>query len=183
MKRVVSVLSMIALVSSLYAQTDIGASKVTSSKAHRMLTEGYRGMADISVGYGFDNYLLSAAMVEFSTTHGYQISPYLFLGAGFGVQYCSDIDFEEWESRELRQYPIYGDMRASFLKKWITPFINLKMGYITGDNHGFYVNPMGGVRFGFTRKFGVHVGIGFTHQQVEHYDNITYVQGIVGIDF
>ena len=67
------------------------------------------------------------------TTHGYQINPYIFVGAGIGGDYHFG-----WE---IISIPIYGDFRANFLNKAITPFFDVKLGHSVLKRQSLYFSP------------------------------------------
>ena len=50
-----------------------------TAKSQGFIPKGYRGMAEVALGYGFGFASL------FSTTHGYQFNPHVFLGGMFGL--------------------------------------------------------------------------------------------------
>ena len=62
------------------------------------------------------------------TSYGYRFSPHFYLGAGGGLLYDMQVG--------NCYMPIYIDSRIDFLKKKVTPFINLKYGYTPVDFAG-----------------------------------------------
>lgn len=125
--------------------------------------KGYRGFVDLGYTIGTGDFGLDR--IEFSTTHGYQILPCLFAGAGVGVHYYFDA--------EAVEIPIFADLRADLLKHSVCPFIDMKIGYTVHEDTGFYFNPMVGVRFAVGAKSAVNFGIGYTMQRIEY----RYVSG------
>ena len=67
---------------------------------------GYKGFFDVGGGIGIRDF--GDNIFSISTSHGYQFSPYFFLGAGIGVEYHT-----KWEATFM---PIFADMRGYFLK-------------------------------------------------------------------
>ena len=122
---------------------------------------GYRGFYDIGgafpVGHNGDG------IFAIHTTHGYQINPYFFIGAGIGFDYHFR-DNDDFEYTYIF-VPLYGDFRVNFLKKTISPFLDLKVGYSAFDGKGFYFNPNIGVSFGLKNEAAMNLGIGFNMQK------------------
>ena len=117
--------------------------------------QSYRGMFEIDLGTGIssDN-IYNVEGVElkqqpsfggaFSTTHGCQITPWLFAGVGFGASTyamnVSDSGTEEGTSLKLYSLnvPLYLDLRWDMdVRRKVSPFIDLKIGY----QWAFNLNP------------------------------------------
>ena len=74
---------------------------------------------------------------------GYQFNPYLYVGGGMGVEFqyqaYSNRIYVEWPPASLNPYvnytgslvlvPIYGEIKGYLLKKPISPFLQLRVGY------------------------------------------------------
>ena len=164
--------------------------EVVDRRANRVLKAGYRGALDVEVGYLMNSLLFTGATVGVSTTHGYQLSPHVFVGAGVGVHLFDHIftldDEGDWDVTDESTrtfFPVFGDLKVSLLKKWVTPQLNLKVGYTFGDYEGAYVNPSAGVRFGFGERFGLRTGLGYVYQDFKNVSSANSVQFFVGIDF
>jgi len=142
------------------------------------LKTGYRGMVEIGGGTNFARYDCLCAPptgshFELSTTHGYQFSPYLFLGAGVGMQikdltqnnFNLGLDFDAL-------IPVFVDFRANFNKKKISPFGLFRLGYLANTNKdlngGVYLNPSLGYRFGIYKKLAINVSLGYLFQQLDY---------------
>ena len=117
--------------------------------------KGYRGFVD--VGYTIGVGTFNVGRMEVLTSHGYQICPYFFAGAGVGLNYYPDA--------EAVTVPIFADLRADILNNWITPFVDFKVGYTVVDVTGFYMSPSIGCRMGFGNNFGMHISVGYTMQK------------------
>ena len=147
---------------------------------------GYRGFFDYGylVGTGdFD----SSTFNDISTTHGYQIIPQLFVGAGVGVHLykfngSSDIYYN---------LPVFADVRYDVLETKFTPFIDMRGGYsVAGEFTGAYVSPSLGCRMAITDRLGINLSVGYTYMKTgyeyvkTHSDlNMTGVNVRLGIDF
>ncbi len=150
---------LLLLVASLLMIGGVMAQEITpDERRDRMLNKGYRGYVGVGVAFNVkDTNIIDifGAAYEVTTTHGYQFSPHFFLGAGMAVQYVTTM--------EVAQIPLFGEAKFSLLKKWVTPFVDLKAGYTVAENEGVYLNPSVGVRFGFTRHFGMNVSLGYSY--------------------
>jgi len=127
------------------------------SNASRSL-KGYKGF--IETGYTFDISDYGADRFELSTTHGYQFNNYLFVGGGVGVNYYTDAD--------LASYPIFASFRANFTNKKITPFADIKSGYVVGDVEGAFATVGIGVRFGLARKMALNLKLEYAYQEFDY---------------
>jgi hypothetical protein len=181
----------------------------------------YRGFFDIMGGVAFGDKteyvgydfvvtdLGSTFGFGFNTSHGCQILPNLYVGAGAGIytvankgkakglpvldygeslpsQYYGNIDTSDMETqRDLDgvTIPVFVDVRWDLdVRKKVTPFVDLKVGYQFGINtgnpvceeygygfaspdiydtteSGFYVMPTVGVRFRQGKTRGFNLGI------------------------
>jgi small nuclear ribonucleoprotein (snRNP)-like protein len=115
-----------------------------------LLYTGYKGFFD--VGYTMKMGGLSSSRIEITTSHGYQITPSLFIGAGLGVNLYSDgfyknsiyvndsiggpkdVMNKSADSLNLSAaLPIFADIRYNFITEGqIIPFAGLKAGYTLG---------------------------------------------------
>lgn len=149
MKKVVSILTIIL---------------ATASAEARQPNKGYRGFLDWSssirseqFGYitlegALTTYRDNTFYTGFSTSHGYQINPMLFVGAGIGMERCG-----KWDSWIA---PVFLQGRADLLFGKFTPFGDLRIGYNVANGGGIYVSPTVGYRFNWGRKMGVNLGLG-----------------------
>ena len=134
----------------------------TVSAGARQPGKGYRGFLDwsssvrsdrfgfINIYVSFETYRDNTFYTGFSTSHGYQINPIFFVGAGFGMERCG-----EWDSWIA---PVFMQGRADFLFGKFTPFGDLRIGYNVANGGGVYVSPTVGYRFNWARKMGVNLG-------------------------
>ena len=131
-------------------------------------TPCYKGFFDFGYTVGVGDY--GEGRVTMSTTHGAQIIPYLYIGAGMGFNY-----FYESGCWNL---PIYADFRSNFLKGRITPFVDFRLGYSVGDASGLYISPSVGCNFGFGRKSGFSVSLGYEFQKAEFYNYFKLIKEV-----
>ena len=146
------------------------------------IEEGYRGFIEWDYTLGVGEYPNNLERINFYTSHGCQIAPQFFIGAGASFSYYYDID--------KFGIPLYVHMRRDLLNSDITPFIDMKVGYSVCDINGVYLNPSIGCRFALNESLGLNVGIGYTFNKCrfEYYYgekkvNIGGINFRIGIDF
>ena len=141
------------------------------------ITQGYRGFVDFSYTLGVGRYNINR--ISLMTSHGYQIVPQFYAGAGVGANYYYD--------RELWGLPVFAHLRSDILNNEITPYVDLRVGYSLIDVKGVYINPSVGCRIELSdNNIGLNVGVGYTMQQAESFYGNKNCGGIdfrVGIDF
>ncbi|MDE6301912.1 MAG: hypothetical protein K2M19_09380 [Muribaculaceae bacterium] len=100
----------------------------------------------------------------FSTSHGYQCTPWVFVGAGLSLEYCPAN-----ESHILAPF-VQGRTDLKFGN--FTPFGDVRVGYNLSDGGGIYFSPSVGYRFNWGRKVGINLGVGLTLQgyAIDHYE-------------
>ena len=136
--------------------------------------QGYAGFVDVGGGFGVGDY--AGAYVEATTSHGYQIIPYLFVGAGAGFHY----DFD-WESISI---PIFADIRYTALDNNISPIVGIKIGYSVLDLEGVYFNPSIGCRFGLSNGFAMNVTFNYQMQKADfYYSSYSFKETLGNIGF
>lgn len=129
---------------------------------------GYRGFVDIGYTVGLGDFDLNR--INFSTSHGYQFNPYLFVGIGIGAQYFDDS--EEWLC------PIFADVRCNIIKNTpLIPFIGIKGGYSfypedSFEDVGAYINPSVGAKYMISSKCAVNLSVGYTAQLFDYVETI-----------
>lgn len=147
--------------------------------------KGYRGFADWSNSLSRrtvpsltnDNSLTEVRKnlfyTGFSTVHGYQFNPNIFLGAGFGMEFA-DNDFSI--------VPLFLDLRTDLKLGIFTPFADIRVGFNMSEGDGVYISPSLGYRFNWGRKAGINFALGYTLQgyKVDRYDIDSSVRNGVG---
>lgn len=129
------------------------------------LNAGYRGMFDLGYSVSVDAAELNR--LEFSTSHGYQFNPYLYLGIGGGASFYYDKAVPSTVS-----FPVFINPRVDFSTGKVSPFIDLKGGYTFGEYvEGLYISPSIGARFVAGSGLAVNFTMAYTLQQVEIYEN------------
>ncbi len=133
-------------------------------------SKGYRGFAEVGYGIGVGDYDFGRFSIE--TSHGYQFNHYIFLGAGLGFQFSSKYETKGMEyaldKRDSKvDIPIFANLHFNFLKKKISPFVDLKGGAYVNNGGGAYVNASAGLRIATTAKQAVNISVGYAFQQLE----------------
>lgn len=150
-----------------YRENTVSRTKSHKSAQEQYLDRGYRGFAE--AGYcqivsdeGYNGFY-------FGTTHGGQIIPNLFVGAGMAFQERIYNDKTTDLSFEYNLLPIYFDIRTDLPATQISSFVDFKVGYsfgiITQTNNvtvekfgGLYICPSVGVRLShFAFVFGYEI--------------------------
>ena len=118
--------------------------------SHSLRNERFGGFTENSIVIDRENTFYTGR----TTSHGYQINPIFFVGAGLGMERCG-----EWDSWIA---PVFMQGRADFLFGKFTPFGDLRIGYNVANGGGVYVSPTVGYRFNWGRKMGVNLGLGMS---------------------
>ena len=138
--------------------------------------QGYRGFLEWSSCVRSDNFGVfdlngnlkmerqGSFYTGFTTSHGYQINPMFFIGAGLGMERCANLD--NWV------VPVFIQGRIDLKFGKFTPFGDLRAGANIAEGVGAYISPTIGYRFNWGRKMGVNIGAGLSlaGYKVEHYE-------------
>ena len=134
----------------------------------------YRGFLEESYVFGVGE--CCEDRVGLTMSHGCQITPYFFLGAGLG--------FDCWIDDDIFSMPVFAQMRLEFHKAYrrnASPFIDMKIGYSAINATGLYCNPSVGCHFYFGHSnAGISVRLGYVAQLVKttyteyHYESYYY---------
>lgn len=142
----------------------------------RQPKRGYRGFLEWSSSVRSENFGAldahgniymqreSTFYTGLTTSHGYQIDPMFFIGAGLGMERCTS--FDNWI------VPLFIEGRADFQFGKFTPFADLRVGANMSEGIGAYISPTVGYRFNWGRKMGINLGLGLTlaGYRAEHYE-------------
>lgn len=149
---------------------------VAAATEARQPRRGYRGFfewsssvrsekfAEINISGNMTTLRETTFYTGFTTSHGYQIDPIFFIGAGLGMERCGKLD--NWI------VPLFVQGRADLQFGRFTPFGDLRIGANVSEGTGLYFSPTVGYRFNWGRKMGVNLGIGLTlgGYKAEHYE-------------
>ena len=147
------------------------------------LKRGFRGIAEF--GYEVATNKVGENSPILNLSAGYQLNPYIFLGAGVGLRHYKDND--------KNSVPIFFNFRSDFVNAKINPFVDVKLGFSPSYTRGFGSAGMG-CRFKIGEKCGLLVSAGFEVQDLENKGDhseecgiyLDYMLGTflkVGIDF
>ena len=129
---------------------------------------GYRGFVDLEYYYSNDE--VSEDHYGFSTAHGYQLKPYLFVGAGAAMMISHNKHRKDFRTpkTDIYMFPVFGDVRLDLLKSRFSPFLNCRVGYTLGNKaFGLMVNPSLGCRIGLTDKLAINVSLSYKMQSTD----------------
>lgn|SRR5574344_1969655 len=117
------------------------------------LHRGFRAIVEAGYGdYGDD-------MVSLNAAAGFQLNPYIFLGAGAGVRYFTNND--------TYSVPIFANFRSDFINRRITPFVDAKIGYSPTDVTGMFASVGLGCRFKIGDNFALSASAGYEAQETD----------------
>ena len=134
--------------------------------AQSLKGNSYKGYVDFSLSPGNDGvyYKVNTMGYALTTSQGYQINPYIYLGAGLGVHLYSMDNFETSVA-----LPIFANFRANFTKTKVSPFFDAKIGYSVVDLKGVYLSPSLGVRIGLSNNLGLNIKVGYSAQKFTYW--------------
>lgn len=148
------------------------------SNAQNTAKNCYRGYVDAGYSVGIGDY--DFGRFEVNTSHGYQINPYLFIGAGTGLHFMASYKTKDMEiPLDVRDskvdIPVFANIRCNFLKKKVSPFVDIKGGTYVTNSGGLYVNASAGCRFSINEKQAINLSVGYTAEklQFETFDRFT----------
>lgn len=131
----------------------------------------YRGFTDVGYTVGIGDY--DFGRFEVNTSHGYQITPFFYIGAGAGLHFMSsyktkssgDIPLDVRKSKV--DIPIFANGRVNFTKGKFAPFIDIKGGTYVTNNGGLYANASVGCRIATNSKQAINILVGYTSEKLE----------------
>lgn len=151
---------------------------VIGSNAQNISKNCYRGFVDAGYSVGIGDY--DFGRFEVNTSHGYQINPYLYVGAGTGLHFMSSYKTKDMDiPLDIRDskvdIPVFANIRCNFLKKKATPFIDVRGGTFVTNGGGLYVNASAGCRFSINEKQAINLSVGYATEklQFETFDHFT----------
>lgn len=150
------------------------------------LSRGYKCFFDIGYNVQVEEGC-DVNLMQFTTSHGYQFNPYFYLGGGLSFYLNVTTASERFNS-----IPIFANVRITPLKRSITPFLDVKVGYdfnlYDNHDHGFYFAPTIGYRSKVSEKLGLNMGVGFymrncPRRSYDSHRKDYYLSFSVGVDF
>lgn len=134
------------------------------------MQSGYKGHVEAGYSVGIGDY--DFGRFEVNTTHGYQVNPYIFLGAGTGLHFMSSYKTGDMEiPLDVRDskvdIPVFANFRSNFTKGKLSPFFDIKGGTFVTNNGGLYVVASVGVRYALNSKQGLSLSVGYAAEKLE----------------
>lgn len=152
------------------------------AKAQNVARNCYRGFVDLGYSVGYATYNLNR--FEVNTSHGYQFTPHIFLGAGLGFHFMQSYETPDmkipFDVREKKiDIPVFANLRWNFMKRSVTPFMDFKGGTYVTNNGGLYLALAAGCRISVGEKQAVNFSVGYTLDRLEfqtfhHYTNSSF---------
>ena len=122
------------------------------------LSKGYRGMVETAHGFDWTDFWYA---FEFSTTHGYQFNPYLYLGGviSFGRGVSEGYRYSYYYQSDFN-FSIGSDFRVYMSKGKLAPFAGLQFGFdLCGDNAFILLKGQMGLRYALKNDWGLNFGV------------------------
>lgn len=137
-----------------------------SLSAQTLKGNSYKGFLDFSLSPGNDGVYFKVNTMGYGlmSSHGYQINPYVYVGAGLGVNIYTMDNFETGVA-----LPIFANFRVNFTKTKVSPFLDAKIGYSVVDLKGLYLSPSFGVRIGLKDNLGLNIMVGYSAQKFSYW--------------
>lgn len=141
------------------------------SKAQNVSGNCYRGFVDVGYDAGIGDYGFGRYVI--GTTHGYQLNPYIFVGAGAAFHFMSKYETNgssniPLDIRESKvDIPVYANVHLNFMKGKVTPFIDGKAGTFVTNNGGMMWNLSAGCRIATNKRQAVNISIGYAAEKLE----------------
>jgi hypothetical protein len=130
--------------------------------------KGFRVFTDLGYTFGSKKVIGGGGRVELSPSIGYQIHPYLYMGAGLGLHYYIDaVNF--YSSASPLVLSPFADIRSNFTDDAVTPFLGIKAGY-TFSIKGLYIASSLGLKFKTGAHTAMSLSLGYTYQSAETVD-------------
>ena len=130
--------------------------------------KGYRAFVDLEYYLSID--AISEDHFGFSTVHGYQFKPWLFVGAGAGMKISHNKHYKDtgWGKTDFYMFPVFGDIRFDLLKSKFSPYLDCRLGYTLGNKaYGIMLNPSLGCRMVLTDKLAINASLGYSMQSTD----------------
>ena len=130
--------------------------------------KGYRGFFDLEYYKSID--AISRNHYGISTSHGYQVKPWLFVGAGAGIKLSHKKHYENFDRppKDFYMFPVFADLRLDLLKNKFSPFLDCRVGYTLGNQaYGVMLNPSLGCRIGLVNRLAANISLGYSMQSTD----------------
>ncbi len=141
-----------------------------TASAQNTASNCYRGFADAGYTIGIGDY--DMGRFEINTSHGYQINPFIYLGAGLGLHFMPEYETSGMsialDSRESKvDIPVFANAKLNMSKSKYAPFVDGKVGIYVTNNGGLYMNISAGLRIATNERQAVNICVGYTREELE----------------
>ncbi len=156
-----------------------------SMSSQNMSEQCYRGFADAGYTIGIGDY--EFGRFEVNTSHGYQINPYFYIGAGMGLHFMPEYETPGMtialDTRDSKvDIPIFANARVNFMKNKYCPFIDVKGGTYVTNSGGLYVNGSVGLKIATNEKQGINISVGYTVEKLQ-FETFSSFKGYKNMDY
>lgn len=105
-----------------------------------------------------------------TTSHGIQVNPAVFCGAGVGA----DVLHSSKSKKAQITVPIFVQLRYNFTENVISPYVDVKVGYMCVDKKGLFTEPSFGVSMPVKDHFAINFGIAYNFFRENVKDYVSY---------
>lgn len=139
----------------------------------------YKGYFDLNIGPGNDGVYKGTNALSFGllNSHGYQFSPYVYVGAGFGINYHHTENFDN-----VISIPVFSNTRINFIDSNTSPYLDLKVGYSFYDLEGVFMSPSIGIKSSINDNLALNFQLGYSAQRFNYieYDDMksSYIHSV-----
>lgn len=119
---------------------------------------------DVEAGHTFPWHRFlrtTSGTVTLTTTHGLNLTPHVFTGAGTGAW------FIYYSGGATLIFPLYADVKLRLPRHRFSPFLDFKAGYLFNGNSAFLA-PGVGYRFAVTRTKGISLSFATSYITATH---------------
>lgn len=151
---------------------ELNQAQIPARKVKDRSSRGYMLLVENSAGFGTGTYGMN--MEKISVINGYRFNPYISLGGGTGLRFGSNDYFDNV------YLPLFADFRVNFINRKVTPYASANLGLAFNlsdeedDEPQAFFNPTIGVKFNFTKRMGLSLGIGLDLQTISYHEYYSY---------
>ncbi len=103
----------------------------------------------------------TSGIVTLTTTHGLNLTPNVFAGAGTGAWLLY------YSGGATLIYPLYADVKLQLPRHRFSPFLDFKAGYLI-NGHSAFLAPGVGYRFALTHTKGISLSLATSYITATH---------------
>ncbi len=142
------------------------------------LQKGYQGSVVTGYTIGIGHHDIDC--IELSTTHGYRLNPYFFIGGGAGCSFYKKYSTADtYTPLDVRKnqvdVPLYAAIRYVVLNSSVTPFLDTRVGHFITHNGGVYLHFSLGCRVSTYGQQALNFLIGYSYENLEYHS--------IGLDY